>query len=374
VYIENIKRNGRGRLKAFFMVGAFVYGLGYLRLYPTPLSQHSQRVAELPAKTIPFRYPHLAEFYPLSDREVLVLLRPAGPQAFRVREATSVFDRLVYRIDLKTGKAARYLGLEKAISDWPWYGYQLSPDRRFLLCAPTTWKHPGRIVDLSTAKVVRHVSLPPSVGGAWFPDSRSVASFAYDRKAEARCKVVRFGLTDRDPTEAYEIRFPSGSESLRVNTAAPNFVRPDGTFVCLSSFQDSSAHPWHQTMQIQELRPRENHWVVQPMRWFDPPSQMIFNEVVRLNPAGTRLLWQAVEQTTMTRKTWMLFTANLDGTNQRRIGTMPVIGERDPAKAAPSDGPDDDLPPEPAFGAEWMPDGKTICFVANGVFYLAEDR
>lgn len=363
-----------GWLKSLLVGGALLYGLGYLRLNPPPLSQHSQRVAELPAKTIPFRYPHLAEFYPLSDREILVLLRPSGAQAFRVREEMSVFDRLVYRIDLKTGKAVRDPRLEKAISDWPWYDYQLSPDRRFLLCVPITWKHPGRIVDLRTAKVIRNVSLPPSVGGVWFPDSRSVASFAYDRKAEARCKVVRFGLTDRDPTEAYEVRLPAGSGGLRVITAAPSFVRPDGTFVCLSSFQDSSAHPWHQTMQVQELRPKANHWVAQPMRWFDPPSQMIFNEVVRFNPAGTRILWQAVEQTTMTRKTWMLFTANLDGSDQHRIGTMPVIGERDPSIAPLIDGPDDDMPPEPTFGAEWMPDGKTICFVANGAFYLTEDR
>lgn len=72
----------------------------------------------------------------------------------------------------------------------------------------------------------------------------------------------------------------------------------------------------------------------------------------------------------------MPYTANLDGTELRRFGTMPGPPEEVPSKAEPvaPGGEFEPGPPDRSFGAEWMPDGRTICFIAEGRIYLVEDR
>lgn len=360
--------------KAVIVAGALLCGFFYLRDNPKPLTDTRPKVATLPERELGYRLTNLIEFFPLSAREVLLFTSPSAPRALEAVDQMSTIPRHAFRIDLKTGKVTRDRGIEKAVSDWPWHNYSLSPDRQSLLCTPLDWKHPGRILDLKSRKA-RSVALPPRTGAAWFPDSRSVAAFFYPTLGTQRMELVRFGRAETDPTSASPIQMPMESPPTKV-LQQPSYIRPDGTIVALFSYQWTLDHPWRQVIETQEFRKKGNAWVIQPLSRFEPPKLMIFDDVVRFSPDGSRILWHGLEQTTMRQKTWKLYTSKPDGTDLRRVGVAPVIGEEDPSiePPPPSLEEDDDRPLPPMFGAEWMPDGKTICVVVNGGFYLVEDR
>lgn len=354
--------------KAVIVAGMALYGVYYLRQNPKPLTEQFPRAATLSGQGD-------VQFFPLSKREILALTRPVGRQEMKAIDGMFVFTLHAYRIDLKSGKVTRDTRLEKAVTEWPWHGFALSPDRQSLLCMPCDWKHPGQIIDLASLHR-QPVALPPRSLAVWFPDSRSVATIHYPAQGSSKRELVRFGRADADHTASYPVRIPSDFPQTPL-FEQPAIIRPDGTLVLFASYQWAQDHPWRERMEWQELKQEGKAWVAQPMRFFEPPNMMIFSDAVRFSPDGSRILWHGLKQTSMQRKTWMLYTSKPDGSDMRRIGVVPGPTEtgNDPELPPLAIGEkEENRPVPPSYAAEWMPDGKTICFYWSGGFYLVEDR
>ena len=332
----------------------------------------------VPDRTISYNE-QVQDFFPLSSRELLFIqgITDTANETPKVVEGNWVRTMRVFRVDLITKKVKRDARLEKAISEWFWTGFTLSPDGKWLLCHSGDKKWPNKIVEIKTGKVSK-APLVESSSTIWLPSGKALLTTVFpkpkygsgmvENAPEPYAKAFAFPRTN--PAAARPYAFVYGKTPDPKLTALPYWgspvvVTPDRRLLTLSSYQATAEHPWHQVIRINEFAIEDTKLVHRHTYKIEPPDAAVYNRVVRINPQGTRVLWQGNERAMDSSQTWSFSTSNLDGSDRHDYGRIAIPSANEPYRP--------EIVHEEYFGAEWMPDGKTICFIANRKIYTIED-
>lgn len=353
--------------------------LGLKQAEPKPLMESARRTGSVvPEGTVSYNE-QVQDFFPLSSKELLFVQRITNTQAEppKIVEDNWVSSIKVFRINLTTGKVKRQAHLEKAISEWFW-DFSLSPDGKWLLCKSRDKKRPNRIVNLETGDT-KNVPLVDPSSTAWFPSSATLLTTVFPEPPDGWPYAINaptpyvkaFTFSRVNPRRTQSCTFEYGSENNSKFTAipywgAPVLITPDKRLLTLYSYQATAEHPWHQVIRICEFAIRGSRLVLLNRHKIEPPNDSVYNKVVRINAQGTRVLWQSCKRETYPAKSWGFSTSNLDGSDRREYGRVIMRSKNE--RYAPEN------VWEEHFGAEWLPDGKTICFIANRSIYTIPDK
>lgn len=335
----------------------------------------SSQMTKLPESEVPYLRGPL-EFYPISSSQLILFTTPAEQQKAKKLDGVHVRTLHAFRVDLTTHAVGRIPELENAVSEWPWFGYSVSPNGRSLICVPIDQKHPGRCVDLKSL-ASSPIDLMVNSAVVWSPDSRSFLDIANQGRID---RLNRFFEVEPSKENSFVSRDMSpslnGDLMAGASLGVPLRFKSDNTVIYLSSSSFFDAGKMHQAMDIHEFKFVNMRLEQGDSFSFDPPDMRIYHDYVRVNAQGTRLLWHGLKQASSHQQSWCLYTSNLDGSQIVQLESIPIVGEVNRGTTMPPDPTNPDVLQThigPIFGAEWMPDGKTICFFSEGEFHEVVD-
>lgn len=310
----------------------------------------SVRVADMPAGEAP-AFGDSFVFWPLGPQSLLLLTAPK-PYGGRSPFGASSPHRLhAYLIGLATHRVERAPDVERLLSSELWSGVSVSTDGKEVVCVPGDRRHAGRWVDLLT-RTSTPLPLIENSTVAWLPGSRSLLDLYLQSHPPRSSRIISLVpvVSQKDLAATVDGDRPIGEE-----IGTPLGITPDRTLVCASTSLLSDGVIGRQVVDVREFRLDDLELRQGPSFSFIPPELEFGAESMRLNSQGTQVLWQGLARADRDRWMWRLYVSSPDGSNIRLIADVPV---------GPSAGP------RPVSGADWLPDGKSICFTVDGAIYL----
>ncbi len=329
--------------------------------------------------------PYLTEsiqIFPLSENELVVLAAPAKQQGSKFIDRLTVRELHVFRVSLNSKTCVRVPSLEQAITEWPWFGFSLSPSGNRLLCIPIDRSHPGRIVNLANP-AFKPFNLMTNSEVAWMRGTNSLLNLAVPTTPPPPFRIDKpnrlMGL-DRDGmtcVQTLNLGMPLESDAV-VNQDRGTLIgsQPGGTVVFAALRSGSTPQDLRSAMEVSRFNITDDRLAQKDSFQFFLPEVSTSSESIRMNSLGTRILWHAWKLSKQGEWDWILHCSNLDGSEMRDLLSIPMRKVQ-LTLTAPAPLTDARIGFQqasmPVVGAEWMPDGSRVVVIANGSIYLIKD-
>ncbi len=308
------------------------------------------------------------DFYLISSHELILLVTPTTVTHQRTIDGLKTRNLHVYNFDIQNGHSKRLTSIEEAITDWPWSSFELSPGKTYLACLPIDRRHPGRIVDLRTG-TYNEIDVKPFSTAVWMDDSQLLIAMP---PAEPSTQIRKLMVLDRVSGKSHVID-PAVEGDLDVTPDLGKLLAIGFNHKLIFQSSRAIGQPGIGRMLVafHSFSLVDNFLMQGKASFFEVDGAGMADDSFRLSPRNGRVLWRNAIADSPNQRRGAVFVGERDGTGVHLLAESRLSMVKGPA-ADPSRGFESAM--HLIWGAEWMPDGRTICIVTDQGFRLVVDR